>query len=109
MNLRIDETGVNFENLKTKVVSYSTNKTEQTRGGQKAMCVPMDVDKVSGSMPEQERLGGCGRGSRRVDVLQLRDGTLRKRLWMERQGQGEGGDGGKGYGETTKGTVPANF
>ena len=33
MMLRLDEIGENCENLKAKVVSYTTNKTEQSRGG----------------------------------------------------------------------------
>ena len=32
MTMRLDEIGENLENLKAKVVSYPTNKTEQTRG-----------------------------------------------------------------------------
>ena len=35
MMLRLDEIGDNNENLKAKVMSYTTNKTEQTRGGQR--------------------------------------------------------------------------
>ena len=54
MMMRLDEMGENYENLKAKVVSYTTNKTEQTRGGQKEMHVPMEVDHVSGSQPEEE-------------------------------------------------------
>ena len=36
------------------MVSFTTNKTEQTRGGQKETQVPMEVDRVSGSEPEEE-------------------------------------------------------
>ena len=38
MMLRLDEIGENCENLKAKVVSYTTNKTEQSREGQKDVC-----------------------------------------------------------------------
>ena len=38
MMLRLDEIGKNCENLKAKVVSYTTNKTEQSREGQKDVC-----------------------------------------------------------------------
>ena len=39
ITMRLDEIGENLENLKAKVVSYPTHKTEQTRGGQKeCMC-----------------------------------------------------------------------
>ena len=45
------------------------------------MYVPMDVDHVSGSEPEEEDWKDVDEGSNRVDVLPLRDdGTLRKRL-----------------------------
>ena len=41
-----------LEDFKVHVVSFTTNKTEQTRGGQKDM--PMDVVHASGSEPKQE-------------------------------------------------------
>ena len=44
---------VNYENLKAKVVSYTTNKTEQARGREKSIHVPMEVDYVSGSEPKE--------------------------------------------------------
>ena len=34
MMMRFDEIGENYGNLKAKAVSHTTNKTEQTRGGQ---------------------------------------------------------------------------
>ena len=47
MMMRVDEIGENFENLKAKGgvthVSCTTNKTEQARGGQTDMYVPMEV------------------------------------------------------------------
>ena len=64
MMMRLDEIG---ENLKAKVVSYTTNKTEQTRGGQKEMYVPMEVDHVCGSEPEEEDWG---------DVDEVRRGSM---------------------------------
>ena len=36
------------------MVSYTTNKTEQARRGQKEMHVPMEVDHVSGSKLERD-------------------------------------------------------
>ena len=54
MMMRLDEIGKNCENLKAKVVLCTTNRTEQTRGGQKDMYVPMEVDHVCGSEPEEE-------------------------------------------------------
>ena len=44
--MRLDEIGEIGENLKGKVVSYTTNKTEEARGGQKGRQVPMEVDHV---------------------------------------------------------------
>ena len=54
MMMRLDEIGENIENFKPKVVSYTTNKTNPTRGGPKEMHVPMEVDHVSGSEPQVE-------------------------------------------------------
>ena len=48
MMMRVDEIGENHENLKAKV-SYTTNKTEQTRG--EKMYVSIEVDHASGSEP----------------------------------------------------------
>ena len=54
MLLRLDEVGENYENLKVKVISYTPNKAEQSRG-QKETAVPMELDYVRGSeMYEQE-------------------------------------------------------
>ena len=52
--MRLDDIGENYENLKAKVVSYTTNKTKQARGGQQETQAPMEVDHVSGSEPEVE-------------------------------------------------------
>ena len=55
--LRLDEVGENYENLKVKVTSYTSNKVEQSRG-QKETAVPMELDYVSGSeMYEEEQRG----------------------------------------------------
>ena len=54
MLMRLDEIGENYENLKAKVVSYTSNKAEQSRG-QKETAVLMEFDYVSGSeMSEEE-------------------------------------------------------
>ena len=54
MLLRLDEVGENHENLKAKVISYTSNMPEQSRG-QKETAVPMELDYVSGSeMCEEE-------------------------------------------------------
>ena len=45
MLLRLDEVGENYEHLKTKVVPYTSNKAEQTRG-QKETAVPMELESV---------------------------------------------------------------
>ena len=49
MFLRLDEVGENYENLKVKVISYTSNKAEQARG-QKETAVPMELDYVSGEI-----------------------------------------------------------
>ena len=46
--MRLDEIGENYENLKTKVISYLSNKAEQSRVGRANTSSPMDVDNVSG-------------------------------------------------------------
>ena len=48
MLFRLDEVGENYENLKVKVISYTSNLAEQSRG-QKETAVPMELDYVSGS------------------------------------------------------------
>ena len=53
MLLRLDEVGKNYENLKVKVISYTSNKAEQSRG-QKETAVPMELDYVSGSEMHDE-------------------------------------------------------
>ena len=47
--MRLDEIGENYENLKARVISYTTNKAEQARGGQKETTVPTELEYVSGS------------------------------------------------------------
>ena len=42
MMMKLDEIAVNYENFKAKVMSNTTNKTEQTRRRQKEMYVPME-------------------------------------------------------------------
>ena len=39
--MRLNEIFENYENLKAKVVFYTFNKAEQTRGGHKEMYVPV--------------------------------------------------------------------
>ena len=51
--ISLDEIGENYENLKARVL-YTTNKTEQARGAQKEMYVPVEVDYVSGSEPKED-------------------------------------------------------
>ena len=61
MLLRLDEVGENYDNLKVKVISYTSNKAEQSRG-QKETAVPMELDYVSESemYEEKESLHFCG-------------------------------------------------
>ena len=59
MLLRLDEVGENYENLKVKVISYTANKAEQSRG-QKDTAVPMELDYVSEVTCTRRRMGRCG-------------------------------------------------
>ena len=54
MTMKVGGIGENHENFKAKVVSYTTNKSEQARRGHKEMYVPMEVDHVSGGEPEED-------------------------------------------------------
>ena len=93
MMMRLDEIGENFENLKAKVVSYTTNKIEQARGGQKEMYVPMEADHVSGSEPEEdawEYVEEVRRGS--IDML----GPFARDCRKKGRGKAKGGDGNTG-------------
>ena len=50
----VAEVGENYENLKVNVISYTSNKAEQSRG-EKETAVPIELDYVSGSeMYEEE-------------------------------------------------------
>ena len=88
MMMKLDEIAVNNGNFKAKMVSYMPNKTEQTRGGQKEMYVPMEVDHYGGT--PRGRFGRCGRGSKRVNVLQLRDDGDTSQELVEGKGKGKG-------------------
>ena len=56
-----------------------------------------------GTLYQKRRIGGsCGRGSKEIGMLQLRDGgTLREGLQKEGKGKGKGGEGSKGYAKGT--------
>ena len=60
MLLRLDEVAENYENLKVKVISYTSKKAEQSRG-QKETAVPMELDYVSGSEIDVRRRRRMGR------------------------------------------------
>ena len=88
MTMRLDEIGKNYENLMAMVVSYTTSKTEQARGGQKEKHVPMEVDLVSGSEPEGEDwedVDKIRRGSTCYNCGMM--GHIAKVCKKERQGQ----------------------
>ena len=54
MLLRLDEVGENYDNFKVKVISYTSNKAEQSRC-RRVTAVPMELNYVSGSeMYEEE-------------------------------------------------------
>ena len=54
MMMMLDEIRETYENFKAKGVSYTTYQTEQTRGGQKELHVPMEEHHAGGSEPEEE-------------------------------------------------------
>ena len=84
MLLRLEEVGENYKNLKTKVISYTSNKAEQSRG-QKETAVPMELDYVSGSeMYEEEEWDDVDEVRRSKMPQLLNAGTLRERLQDER-------------------------
>ena len=85
--MRLDEISENYKNLKAKVVSYTTNESEQARGGQKEMLVPIEVDCVSGSEPEEE-------GWRDVDEVRRRSTCYNCRKRYENKGDVDGEVGG---------------
>ena len=67
MKMRLDEIGENYETLRAKVVSYTTNEAEHNRGGKKEAFVPMEVDHVTGSESESEAA---------TDVYEVRGGLV---------------------------------
>ena len=83
------------ENSKAKVVSYTTSKTERTRGGRQrcmyrwryTMLAAASQKRKMGNMWTRFDAGHC--------VTMRDDGALRKILWKERC-KGRGNDGGKG-------------
>ena len=86
MLLRLDEVAENYENLKVKVISYTSNKAEQSRG-QKETAVPMELDYVSGSDMYDEDLGDVDEVRR--DRSCYNCGTFLEGLQDEKQGQRE--------------------
>ena len=81
---RLDEIGESNENLKAKVVSHTTNKTEHTGEGQKRY----EVEDVSGSEPEEDAFR---RGSTCYNCVMM--GFFPRNC----RSKGIGGNGGKGY------------
>ena len=108
MLLRLDEVGENYENLMVKVISYTSNKAEQSRG-QKETAVPMEHDYVSGSEMYEEERDDVNevRRDRRCHTCGMM-GHFARHCRTKGNGKGKGKDEGKGYGKgkgkTMKGT-----
>ena len=67
MLLRLDEIGENYENFKAKVISFTSNKAEQTRRQKKERAVPMELDYVCGSELCEEENGTMWMKSGEID------------------------------------------
>ena len=88
----------NYENFKAKVVSCTTHKTEQARGGPTEMHVHMEVDHVSASEPEEEDLEDVDEVRRRSMCYNCRMMELfAKDCTRKGKGKGRGADGSKAY------------
>ena len=109
MLLRLDEVGENYVNLKVKVISYTSNKAEQSRG-QKETAVPMELNYVSVSEMYEENEWDDVDEVRRVRRCHNCGmmGHFARDCRTKGKGKGKGKDEGKGYGKgkgkTMKGT-----
>ena len=99
MLMRLDEIGENCLNLKAKVIIYTTNKAEQTRG-QKETAAPMELDYVSGSEvydEEWDKVDEVRRDRQSYNCGMM--GHFAKDCRTRSKGKGKGKDGGNGYGK----------
>ena len=98
MSMRLDEFGENFESLKTKVTSYSSNKAEQSREGPADSSGPLDVDSVSGTERDDEDWQDVDAIQRSVRCYNCGlMGHIARDCRGRDQGKGTGKDGGKWY------------
>ena len=86
--MRLHEIGENYEYFKTKVVSYTTNKTERKRGGQKEMHAPMEAD--GGAKARRTERDACadGGGRRTTSVAaswKMKSGKMWTRFGEDRR------------------------
>ena len=114
MLMRLDEIGENFENLKARVISHTTNKAEQARGGQKETTVPMELEYVSGSElydEDWDHVDEVRRERRCYNCWMM--GHFAKDCRMKGRGKGKGRDEGrrhvKGKGKVAEGAGIKGF
>ena len=88
----------NYENLKTKVISYSSNRAEQSHVGQADTLAQMDVDNASGSKKNVEEWEDVNELQRSMECCSC---ALTGYIARDRRGKGrgkaEGKVGGKEY------------